>query len=73
MAARADPGAWGPSASKEASTHAAGCAPLPARLRRGRRLATVALGMLSVPVLTACPDRAPEASRIRPHREEKAT
>jgi hypothetical protein len=73
MGSSCRPWAWGPPASKEASTHAAGCAPLPARLRRGRRLATVAWGMLSVPVLRACPDRAPEASRIRPHREEKTT
>jgi len=58
---------------QQRSTHAVGCAPLPARLRRGRRLATVALGTLSVTVLRACPDGAPEASRIRPHREEKTT
>ncbi len=57
---------------QQRSTHAVGCAPLPARLRWGR-LATVALGMLSVSVLGAGPDRAHEASGIRPHREEKTT
>ena len=61
-------------AGQQRSKHACGrlrstpCPPSP-----GRRLATVALGTLSVTVLRACPDGAPEASRVRPHREEKTT
>jgi hypothetical protein len=59
---------------QQRSKHACGrlrstpCPPSP-----GRRPAAVALGMLSVPVLRACPNGAPEASRTRRTEKEKTT
>jgi hypothetical protein len=71
MVSSCRPPGMGPPASKEARMRSAALHSLPAFA--GRRLATVASGVLSVPVLRARPDGAPEASRIRPHREEKPT